>query len=124
MSKNKNEKKVIEAEVAEEETVAVKEKPEKKAKDEKGTVKKVINVVLWVILFAWMAIVLVDYYKTTKEEKPVFCFINNKTTTYDDGTVDSCMGLGYKIYNYNRKSYKAIQFGPFWISEHNPEKDK
>ena len=26
-------------------------------------------------------------------------------------------GLGYKVYNYKRESYRAIEFGPFWSKD-------
>jgi hypothetical protein len=111
--------------VNEEETIVKEEtlNKEKKKKDngEKSLFSRIMNIVLWVILFAWMAIVLVDFIEVRKENDPKFCFINNHTITYDDGSVEECYGLGYKVIKYNRESLKAIEFGPFWISEKTPE---
>ena len=61
-------------------------------------------------------VVIFDFYKVSQEEDPVFC-ISKETITYDDGTVDLCTGLGYKVYNYNRASITGYEFGPFWIEE-------
>lgn len=88
-------------------------KGKKKDKDEKSLFAKIWNIALWVILFAWMAICLVDYFKVQNDNDPIFC-LNKKTTQYEDGEVKSCLGLGYKVYRYKRECYDAIQFGPFW----------
>lgn|SRR5574344_18220 len=87
----------------------------------KSTFQKVMNVVLWIILIAWMAVCLIDFYNVHKEKEPMFC-IKTGTTTYSDGTVKWCLGAGYKIYNYNRASFKAIEFGPFWSKDRSAEK--
>lgn len=90
---------------------------------EKSTFSRVMNVVLWVVLFAWMGVCLIDFYNVHKSKAPIFC-ISKKTTKYDDGTVDSCTGLGYKVYTYKRDSFKAIEFGPFWSKDRSNEKNK
>lgn len=87
---------------------------------EKSVFSKVLNVILWVVLIGWMAICLTDFYNVSKEKSPIFC-IKKETTTYDDGTVDMCLGLGYKVYNYKRDSYNAIEFGPFWTNDRSAE---
>ena len=102
------------------------EKPKKKNNDEtkeKSILSKTLNIILWVVLFAWMALVLVDYFKVRNEEEPIFCWFNNHTTTYENGTVKECTGLGYKVINYNREDYKAIEFGPFWIKDRTAEEN-
>lgn len=96
-------------------------KKEKKGKKERSLFSKIMNVVLWIILFAWMALVFTDFMKTRSEKEPIFCWWNEKTTNYNDGTVTECTGLGYKVINYNRTSFKAIEFGPFWITDRSAE---
>jgi len=78
---------------------------------------RIINIIFWLILLAWMAIVLVDYFKVRDEKEPIFCWFNEKTHEYENGTVKECTGLGYKVINYNREDFKAIEFGPFWITD-------
>ena len=63
-----------------------------------------------------MGICLIDFYNTHEEKDPMFC-LKKETITYDDGNVYSCTGLGYKIYNYKRKSFTAIEYGPFWSKD-------
>ena len=82
-----------------------------------GIISRIINIIFWLILFAWMAIVLVDYFKVRDEKEPIFCWFNEQTHEYENGTVKECTGLGYKVINYNREDFKAIEFGPFWIKD-------
>ena len=89
------------------------EKPKKK----KSVVIKILNVILWLVLLSWVILVLVDYFRARNQEDPMFCWFGNKTTDYENGSVTECMGLGYKVINYNRENYKAVEFGPFWIKD-------
>ena len=82
-----------------------------------GIISRIINIIFWLILLAWMAIVLVDYFKVRDEKEPIFCWFNEQTHEYENGTVKECTGLGYKVINYNREDFKAIEFGPFWIKD-------
>lgn len=104
-----------EVEVKEENEMAEDFKEDKNDK-KKSVIIKILDIVLWVILIGWMAIVVVDYFRVTNENDPIFC-LEEETIQYEDGTVESCTGLGYKTYEYKRDSYKAIEFGPFWIKD-------
>ena len=96
---------------------------EEKKEKKKGTFGKVINAFLWVVLLAWIAICLTDFFRTHEEKEPMFC-IKKETTKYPDGKVESCTGLGYKIYRYNRKSFNGIEYGPFWFKDRSSEESK
>lgn len=85
-----------------------------KAKIKKGDVFKVV---LLAIIIIWIIIFFIDYFRARQSKTPLFC-ISEETKEYDDGTVYSCTGLGYKMYKYNRSSIDAtIEFGPFFIKE-------
>ena len=75
----------------------------------KEIVVKILNIVLWIVLFAWMAICLIDFFNVKNEKDPMFC-ISKDSIEYDDGNVDVCVGPGYKVFNYERDSYKGIEF--------------
>ncbi|MDD2505008.1 MAG: hypothetical protein PHF21_01905 [Bacilli bacterium] len=79
-------------------------------------IKRIIGLLLSLLLFAWIAVIATDYYLVTSEKDPQFC-VNSGVNNYFDGTVKWCTGLGYKVFNYDRDSIKAIQFGPAWIKE-------
>lgn len=78
--------------------------------------KKVISIIVVLAIIVWTGIILYDYYLVTNEKNPKFC-INSGINEYPDGAVRWCIGLGYKVFNYKRETYKALEFGPFWIQE-------
>ena len=85
-----------------------------KSKVTKGDIIKVIVLALVII---WIIIFFIDYFRARQSKTPIFC-ISEQTKEYDDGTVYSCTGLGYKMYKYDRDSVEAsIEFGPFFIKE-------
>lgn len=92
----------------EEEFLDLKERINKEEK-----LKRILNISLWALLFIWMAFCITDFILAKTDNKPVFCTFS-KTTKYDDGNVKSCIGLGYKVYAYDRDSYSGIEFAPLW----------
>ena len=107
---------MTEKEVKEKEEVVDEDFKDVKKANKKNPVLRIISIILWVLILAWLVVVIFDFYKVSQEEDPVFC-ISKETITYDDGTVDLCTGLGYKVYNYHRSSINGYEFGPFWIEE-------
>ena len=86
-----------------------------KTVEKKRIVKKIFDVVFWVIIVGLAIIWLTDFINVKANKDPIFC-ISQKTHTFDDGTVEECVGLGYKVYTYDRSSFsKGRQFGPFFI---------
>lgn len=89
--------------------------------DKDSTFNKIMNVILWIIVLVWIGICVTDYVLTLNDKSPVFC-IKEQTKTYDDGTVYQCTGLGYKYFEYNRRSYNAKQFANIFVKEYDPTK--
>jgi len=89
-------------------------------KDKRSLFNRIMNVILWIVLFAWMGVCLVDFFNVKAERKPVFC-LKKETTTYSDGKVYTCTGLGYKIFNYRRTSFSGDEYGPFWSKDRTAE---
>ncbi len=77
-------------------------------------IKKIVSVIFWLAILGLAAVWITDFIMVRSDEKPVFC-IDEVTHEFDDGTVYECTGLGYKIYDYNRTSITAYEFGPFFI---------
>lgn len=75
-----------------------------------------LKIAILIILGVWVIMVFIDYFKTRNNEKPVFC-IKEYTHQYDDGTTYECVGLGYKMFKYERDSIRATEFGPIFIEE-------
>ena len=78
--------------------------------------RKIISALVSLAIIIWIAIIAYDYYLVTSEKVPKFC-IKTGINEYSDGAVKWCNGLGYKVFNYKRETYNAVQFGPFWIKE-------
>ena len=91
-------------------------KQETTPKRKKSIFKTIINIISWILILGWAAVCLTDYFNVQNSKEPQFC-IKKGTKTYADGDVEWCTGAGYKIYKYNRTSYKATEYGPFWIKE-------
>lgn len=88
---------------------------EKKNTEKKSIAKKIFDVVFWVVIIGLAIIWITDFVNVQNDKDPIFC-ISQKTHTFDDGTVEECVGLGYKVYDYNRTSLSSgRQFGPFFI---------
>lgn len=75
----------------------------------------VINALLWIIFLGVIGVITFDTYRVYSNKSPKFCLLKKKTTSYEDGTVEECLGLGYKVINYKRESLNAVEIGPFWI---------
>ena len=75
----------------------------------------IIKIVILSIVIIWIFCFFIDYFRARQSKKPLFCITQN-TKTYDDGTVYSCTGMGYKMYKYERASIPTkLEFGPFFI---------
>ena len=93
---------------------------ERRSKDVPGSDKgskssRFLTYIFWtmlvLLLFAWVF----DYVKVVNGNAPQLC-VHRKTHSFDDGNVEECIGLGYKVYNYDRSSLGVkTQFGPFFM---------
>ena len=88
---------------------------EKKNTEKTNIAKKIFDVVFWIVIVGLAIIWITDFINVKNDKDPIFC-ISQKTHTFDGGTVEECVGLGYKVYDYNRTSLSyGRQFGPFFI---------
>jgi len=87
-------------------------KKEKK-KVSKISKNQVFNIIFWIVIIGLFIIWITDFIMVKTEKDPVFC-ISRETYKYDDGETKECVGLGYKIFEYNRDKYQGYEFGPFF----------
>lgn len=80
--------------------------------------KKLISAIFTILLVALATVWIWDYSRVQKGFSPKFCLKEN-VYTYDDGKTTECVGLGYNIYNYERKSITTVQFSPFFTKMKN-----
>lgn len=88
-------------------------KEEIKPKKKKSTFGKIINIIIWLVVLGWLCIFMYDFINTVSEKDPVFC-LEKTTENNSDGTVKICEGIGYKVFDYDYGSIKALEFAPFW----------
>ena len=80
-------------------------------------ISDVVKVLVLALVIIWIICFCIDYFRARQTKTLLFC-INETVKEYEDGTVYSCTGLGYKMYKYNRTSIPVtVQFGPFFIKE-------
>lgn len=80
-------------------------------------VKLFLEIFGLIIVLAWIALFFYDYSRARHDKLPTFC-IKEVTHSYDDGSVEECVSLGYKAYKYNRKSVRAVfEFGSIFLKE-------
>lgn len=82
----------------------------------KKTLITLIKIAILAFIVIWASFVVIDYFKITKNEKPLFC-ISEETKNYKDGTTYICNGLGYKGIRYDRSCIKSTMFGSFLLKE-------
>ena len=87
----------------------------------KRIIENIVKVLIILLLIAWIAIIFIDWYRTTQGKNPMFC-ISEKTTQYADGETYKCVGIGYKMFRYNR-TCAAVNFGPFFLKELDVDSD-
>ena len=78
-------------------------------------IKKILNVLIILVFIGWLYLIITDYMKVKDGEKAVYC-ISTSIHEFEDGSVEECFGLGYKVYYYDRTSLNVrTDFGPFWM---------
>ena len=104
---NKNTKAKVEEIVSKKEIKYVEE-------DKKSIGRIIFDIAFWVLISVLAIVWLTDFIKIQNSKEPAFC-LTKKTHKFDDGVVEECTGLGYKIFDYKRDSIEAHQFGPLFI---------
>ncbi len=92
---------------------------EENKKNKKSITKIVIivlDVIFMIIFMSWMAVILVDFFRTRKSLEPKFC-VENVIIEHEDYTTYMCRGVGYKVYRYEFPGSTFVEFGPFWKKE-------
>lgn len=85
------------------------------SKNKKEIYKRIFNIIFCVIIFILFLIWTFDFIKVRHQKQPSFC-IKNNVYELEDGTVEECIGLGYKVYNYDSKNVNVkTEFGPVFI---------
>ena len=63
-----------------------------------------------------MALWTFEFYRVRNGVDPMFC-IKEEEKVYEDGTVGECIGIGYKVYKYNRNFLHGTEFVSIFAKE-------
>ena len=91
-------------------------------KKKKSPVLYIILVLIILVFGVWAFLVYQDYGRVKSGEKPQYCWLGNyhneyvKSDSYSgyEGTVDTCVGPGYKVIVYKTVAFKVTEFVPAW----------
>ena len=116
LPKTKEEIKEENNNIINEENYEIKIEKQKEKNSKKNMFYNICYAFVFICLFVWLGIWFYEYQNVSKGNEPKFC-LTRETINHDDGKVEICSGIGYRVINYQRESYKAIEMGPFWIKE-------
>ena len=85
--------------------------------------KKFLSILFWLLVIALMCLWTYEFYRIRNGKEPQFC-IKKDTHVYIDGTTDVCIGLGYKVYSYDRYNIYGTEFVSIFAKERTLETDK
>lgn len=78
-------------------------------------IRKVFNIVIAILFVIWCYLLISDYFRIKDDKKAIYC-VKNIIYDYTDGSVEECIGIGYKVYYYDRPNINVkSEIGPFWI---------
>lgn len=65
----------------------------------KKTIIFILKIVIIVVIVAWIALFVFDYFRATNGTKPTIC-LKEETIEVENGTYYRCTSFGYKYYEY------------------------
>lgn len=106
---------ILEEEIEEKENNEEEMEQFEDVKEKRHIFRTLFNIIFWLVVAIMAVTWIMDYMKARDNKEPQFC-LSKKTYEFEDGTVDECLGLGYKVYKYNRTSMATgSEFVPFFV---------
>ena len=86
----------------------------------KNPFSKIFSIILLIIVLGWSYIVYTDYTRVNDKKEPKYCNWQKEKKDYDNGSIESCTGLGYKVVHYNKETeagekISVDEFIPIWV---------
>ncbi len=78
------------------------------------TKKKMIEIGILIVIILWVLIFMINYFRYTKDQPPIFAIKLGAGSKCDDGTVTQYYGVGYVYRKYVSTSTNYSEFVPFW----------
>ena len=88
-----------------------------KKKNPFGTI---FSILLLILVLGWSYIMYTDYTRVNNKKEPKYCIWQKTEEKFENGTITSCTGLGYKVIHYNKTSedgdnVRVDELVPIWI---------
>ncbi len=88
-----------------------------KKKNPFGTI---FSVILMILVVAWSFIMYSDYTRVNDKKNPKYCIWEQKVDKFENGSISSCVGLGYRVVHYNKtneagEEVRVDEFTPIWV---------
>ena len=78
-------------------------------------VRMVILGAILLVFAIWAFLVYTDFGNIKKNEEPQFCFFGTKKQEIKgEGSIEECIGLGYKVVKYQTLDARMTEFVPLW----------
>lgn len=81
----------------------------------KSPLGKIIFVIIVLLFIGWAYIVYVDHELVVSGKEPKYCFWPQETKKLENGTIEECHGLLYKVVKYRKGDESLNEFSPIWI---------
>ena len=81
----------------------------------KSPLGKIIFVILLLFFGAWAYLVYVDHNLVSKGSEPKYCFWPQETQTFENGTIEECHGILYKVVRYRKEGESLDELVPIWV---------
>ena len=78
-------------------------------------VRMVILGAVLLVFAIWAFLVYTDFGNIKRNEEPQFCFFGTKKQEIKNkGSIEECLGLGYKVVKYQTYDARMTEFVPLW----------
>lgn len=78
--------------------------------------KKFLSTLFWLLVILLMCLWTYEFYRVRNGYEPQFC-IKKDVHVYVDGDTEVCIGLGYKVYKYDRYNIVGTEFVSIFAKE-------
>lgn len=86
----------------------------------KSPFSKIFSLILLILVLGWSYILYTDYTRVNNKQEPKYCYWQKTEEKFENGTISSCTGLGYKVIHYVKNEedgdiIKVDELIPIWI---------
>ena len=81
----------------------------------KSPLGKIIFVILLLLFGVWAYLVYTDHELVSRGDNPKYCFWPQEIKKYENGTIEECYGILYKVIKYRKEGERLDELVPIWV---------